>query len=356
MWATGTSPLAAATLLSHYTCSGLDSNYFPQGGCKYYGKILNIDSNTPLLATSSCSSPSQGSSSSSSLSFSSSSSSLSSSSPNCTIITCMQYDTTFQKPSCATDNTAITVKIEQSCTPVANNTPLSCTYGSGLPHSSKTENLYINCDATAGVSCHANDLTSVQIKKQCANSLDHDTGMYSCQIYDDSVSSSSSPTPIWLESCQRYTSNVYPYCLIRSGGSTNTNTPLGAVTCKQPINGKVSCTITDDNSNTMTITCSSSQDNNPLDWLCTSTPPECPATQVPPGVPSGKIGAATPITESNIVCSGSLVADMFIGDQSQSTGYIRITYPLSKAELLFVLGKIGAGKQEWTSNPVVKYL
>jgi hypothetical protein len=219
-----------------------------------------------------------------------------------------------------------------------------------MPHSNKTENLGITCAATAGVSCSANDLGKAQIKKQCGNSIDHGTGLYSCQIYDESISSSSSPTPIWLESCQQYTNGLYPYCLIRagSGGNTSPNTPLGTVTCKQTITGNVSCTITDDNSNAMTITCKSKKDNNSLDWVCTSTPPECPATQVPT--------AAIPITESNIVCSGRLVADMFMGDQSQNQGYISITYPLSKAELVFVLGKIGAGKQEWPTNPVVKYL
>jgi hypothetical protein len=98
----------------------------------------------------------------------------------------------------------------------------------------------------------------------------------------------------------------------------------------------------------MTITCKSKKDNNSLDWVCTSTPPECPATQVPT--------AAIPITESNIVCSGRLVADMFMGDQSQGTGNIVIMYPLSKAESIFVLEGIGAGSQGWPTNPVVKYL
>jgi hypothetical protein len=66
--------------------------------------------------------------------------------------------------------------------------------------------------------------------------------------------------------------------------------------------------------------------------------PECPGTSADP----------TAISESTIACSASLVICLMASHQD---GKVTLIYPLSQAELQFVLEKLGVGSQQWKDKP-----
>jgi len=86
-------------------------------------------------------------------------------------------------------------------------------------------------------------------------------------------------------------------------------------------------------------------------YQCTSNTPDCPYTDTT--APSSAAPAA--VTESTIACNGSLLVDLFMGDGS--TTAVTLIYPLSQAELEYVLKQLGVGSQSWKSSPpTVTYL
>src|SRR5205823_14505860 len=89
--------------------------------------------------------------------------------------------------------------------------------------------------------------------------------------------------------------------------------------------------------NTIKLTCFQSVPGK--DYICPKIDtPECPGTSANP----------TAISESTIACSASLVICLMASHQ---TGNVTLIYPLSQAELQFVLEKLGVGSQQWKDKP-----
>jgi hypothetical protein len=352
---------SGATVFSSYVCSNIDphtGDFADSGssGCNYYGTnpFGPPSPSTPvtMLASSTCQLTGTGSSS-----------------IDCQIVAC--FDTlsihstgTYTFIPCPSGSQILTpsvieVKIDQICTQVANGQPLTCTYGDWMTGATKTESIEVDCQQVAPhpLICIAMDPYGRAITKACHND---NPGISTCFITNgisssssSGISSSSSSPTLWVEKCSPSISSVLPKCEIDDQSGNN---PLGLISCSN----NTTCTVTDDSHNTITLNCTLPS----LGTTCTSSKPDCPHTDP---VPSGPAPASLAVTESTMACDASLLVDLFMStDTTYSPTFggprFTLTFPLSQAELEFVLTKLGIGSQTWPSAstspnlPTVTYL
>jgi len=308
------------TLLGHYQCKGLDNMYDPLNGCDYYGIVT---ATTPVLGNAAtCDIKSTGTSATF----------------HCLILSCFDAGTGKYEPCTSViQPSQIPVSITQNCTQVTNPQPLTCTYGDQANNNKtiKAVQIAVSCSGAApAISCTTTDPYGRQIKRVCHITVADPTSTYPCDITDNHGSS----TDLWVEKCHAATSSPLPHCDIFNQAG---NLQLGSVDCTGT-SSSPTCTLKDLGQNSMTLNCNGAA----VTYQCISTTPDCPHTGA---VPSGSSPTTAAVTESTIACDGNLLVNLFLGDGS--TKSVTLIYPLSQAELEFVLPKLGVGSQSWTTPP-----
>ena len=334
--------------LSHYICTGLDSNnFFPQS-CTYYSNQYT----TTAVASSTCSTTAPLSSSSAP-----SSSSASSGMNYCWITTCMHADgKTFTPPpsnasssssstgssssstgpgasvlcpefsagSAPISDPTIQVQILQACTPVSPNAPYSCTYR----NATKIETLSTPCftgtsQGTTIANCKITDL-GVTYTWLCRTDPNGGGADYYCTITPGDNSSSSS-SALYYETCLL---GPIPGTAASTSCTVHTSNGSGEVHCI------TTCIInTGSSSGSQSLMTASCQSNGSS--YCTFNLPECPATQIPTMV----------LPPDDISCDGTLIANslLAINPAVISNAVTQMTYPLGLPEYEFVFYATGTG-------------
>jgi hypothetical protein len=264
---------------------------------------------------------------------------------DCTIITCFSGNTPHVYNSdCPNDATRppdlVIVSIDQQCTPVLDGQPLTCIYPGPNKEATKNKIITASCDQGSPQICSTTDPYGAKFAERCdpPGTVGGDPVRFTCHVWDFNHPSSTG-SDLWIEKCSGSTPNTpFQHCDIIAEG---TNLSLARLDCNVDANSQINCTVKDENNNQMTLTCVGSPASRYCYFPLGAQTPECPAT-------SGPSTAAVAVTESTIVCSTSLIINHMLSNVgSGGSGQATIVYPLSQAELLFVLQKLGIGALIW---------